>query len=125
MRYKLVEKGNPARRNSPKKWYAILTNEGTLSSLSLIKKTAKYTQINKTDVAKVIQVLLRETADHLLKGYSIKLKDFGTFRLSVSSDGVTHPQQFTSDNIREVRVIFTPDKTLKEKMEHEKKRTER
>ena len=44
----------------------------------------------------------------------LKLGDYGSFRISVSSDGVTDKKDFNSSMLRPPRIILTPGGELKD-----------
>jgi hypothetical protein len=48
---------------------------------------------------------------------SIQLGEFGTLRLSLSSNGVDDPDNFTAADIKGARIIFTPSSDLKKELE--------
>mgnify|MGYP000031532217 FL=1 len=50
----------------------------------------------------------------LQEGRIVRLGDFGSFRISVSSDGVTDKKDFNSSMLRPLRIIFTPGGELKD-----------
>ena len=50
----------------------------------------------------------------LQEGRIVRLGDFGSFRISVSSDGVTDKKDFNSSMLRPPRIIFTPGGELKD-----------
>lgn len=49
----------------------------------------------------------------LVQGKSVKLGDFGSFRLSLSSDGAETEEQFNATMIKNAKIIFTPGTQLK------------
>ena len=57
--------------------------------------------------------MVDEIPRYLIEGYSVNLNNFGTLRLSLSSEGVMAPDQFTSGNIKNMRVVFTPSPEFK------------
>ena len=46
--------------------------------------------------------------EQLLNGNKIQLGELGTFGISINSKGAESIDKFTSKNIKEVRIIFTP-----------------
>ena len=61
----------------------------------------------------VIENMVNEIPRYLVEGYSVNLSDLGTLRLSLSSEGTDTPDKFSSENIKNVRVIFTPSPEFK------------
>ena len=67
-------------------------------------------------MSSVIENLLDTVPKYLLMGKSVNLGGLGTFRLSFSSKGVDAPQEFNTNMISGVKVIFTPSSELREKV---------
>ena len=53
---------------------------------------------------------------HLLSGRSVCLRPLGTLRISFTSDGMEEPEHVTPDTIRDLKIVITPDKLLKEQL---------
>ena len=113
MKYKLVQKGNPAKPEAAKKWYANPVKSGTTTQKDLAGQISSRSSLTAGDVANVLQNLLELLPQELIKGNSVQLGDFGTFRLSFSSDGVDSEKDFTTDKIKGVKVLFTPSTDFK------------
>ena len=67
-------------------------------------------------VRKIIQVFLEAVVRHLLSGRSVCLHPLGTLRISFTSDGMEEPEQITPYMIRDMKIVITPDKLLKEQL---------
>ena len=92
--FKLVLRpSKPGEKDSEKKFYAVSKTNGTSSMKTLCKL--------------VLDMELQE-------GRIVKFGDFGSFRISVSSDGVTDKKDFNSSMLRPPRIIFTPGGELKD-----------
>lgn len=113
MKYKLVQKGNPAKPSAPKKWYANPVKSGTTTQKNLASQISGRSSLTSGDVNNVIQNLLELLPQELIKGNSVQLGDFGTFRISFSSDGVDSENDFTADKIKGIKVLFTPSTDFK------------
>lgn len=78
-----------------------------------------YHGLNKGMVYMVIDAILREFRNFLFYGHPVKLKDFGTFRVSFNSTSHDTPDGFTQEDIKNPRIIFTPDARLREELKRE------
>lgn len=116
MKYRLVEKVNPQDR-SKKKWYANAVQSSKIGQKEIAKSIASKSSLTAGDIANVIQNLLEELPKELVKGNSVKLGDFGTFRISISSDGVENEKDFKASMIKDIRIIFTPGVEIKNAIE--------
>jgi len=113
MKYKLIERGNPGDITAPKKWYASPVKTGTVTQKSLAKEISSRSSLTSGDVANVVQNLLDLLPTKLIEGNSVQLGDFGTFRISFSSEGAETTGEFTTDKIKGLKILFTPGTDFK------------
>lgn len=113
MKYKLIQKANPLEPDSERKWYASPVKAGTINNYQLSKGIANKSFLARGAVINVIENMVDEIPRYLIEGYSVNLNNFGTLRLSLSSEGVENPEEFTAHNIKHRRVVFTPSQELK------------
>lgn len=114
--YNKVEKANPANREE-KKWYASLKRIHLVKEKEVAKQIADETTINRKEaemaLAQFQKILVRE----LLNGNSVQLGDWGSFRLTCSSEGKDTKEEVTADTIQKVNIRFTAGKELKNALE--------
>jgi predicted histone-like DNA-binding protein len=113
MKYKVVEKKNPQNRQIPGKYYASAVNVGKLTVKNLSKEISGRSSLTKGDIENVLDNFLDELPTFLKVGLSVQLGDFGTLRLTLASEGADSPEDFKSDMIKNVKVVFTPGVDLK------------
>lgn len=113
MKYKLIQKGNPAKPADPKKWYANPVKSGTVTQKNLATQISGRSSLTAGDVANVLQNLVELLPQELIKGNSVQLGDFGTFRLSFSSEGTDTEKEFNTEKIKGIKVLFTPSSDFK------------
>ena len=112
MKYKLIQRANPQNRNQSK-WYAMPVNEGKITKQNITAEIVGISSLSRGDVSNVIESVIDTIPKYLLMGKSVNLGDFGTLRLSFSSEGVSAPETFNTNMISGVKVVFTPSTTLK------------
>ena len=117
MKYKVIEKFNPQKPEEPRKWYANPINSGTVTLNDLAKKIAGRSSLTRGDIENVLANCLDELPTFLKMGMSVSLGEFGTLRLSIASEGTERKDEFSNNNIKGVRVIFTPSNELKKSLE--------
>jgi predicted histone-like DNA-binding protein len=117
MKYKLTERANPQDRTQTK-WYATPVNDGRITQRDLAKEIVGISSLSRGDISNVIDSILDTIPKYLLMGKSVSLGDFGTLRLSFSSDGVENANEFTVALIKGVKVLFTPGVELKQAIEN-------
>lgn len=120
LKYKLVERGNPSDINAPKKFYARPVKTGSKTVNSLSNDIAAISSLSRGDIANVITNLVERIPKDLLEGNSVSLGELGTLRISFSSDGVETEAHFHTSKIKNLKVIFTPGKLIKEELKKAK-----
>ncbi|MEA4917724.1 HU family DNA-binding protein [Proteiniphilum sp.] len=118
MKYKLIQKANPLEPDTERKWYASPVKAGTINNYQLSKGIAGKSFLARGAVINVIENMVDEIPRYLIEGYSVNLNNFGTLRLSLSSEGVENPEEFTPENIKNMKVVFTPSPELKKTLQH-------
>lgn len=116
MKYKLIERANPQDRTKVK-WYASPVSDGRVTQRDLAKDIVGNSSLSKGDVANVIENLLDTMPKYLLMGKSVSLGEFGTLRLSFTSEGVESADKFNPNLIAGAKVVFTPGVELKKALE--------
>ncbi|GMO25577.1 MAG: hypothetical protein Pg6A_12910 [Termitinemataceae bacterium] len=69
------------------------------------------------DVQSVLSNLMEVMPIFLKLGQSVKLEGFGTFRVTVSSDGTAAPEELNAHHIKGAKLIFQPSVNLKRSLE--------
>ncbi|MDR3266526.1 MAG: HU family DNA-binding protein [Tannerella sp.] len=111
----LVERGNPSNLEAPKKFYAQAKSRGELTFRKLSKEIAEgSTTVSDTDVLAVLNDLNKVLKRHLDNGEIVRFGDFGTFQVSITSDGAETAEKFHHSLIKNPKVIFRSGIDLKE-----------
>ena len=105
MKYKLTERTNPQDRTQTK-WYAGPINEGKITKNELAKEIVSISSLSRGDISNTIESLIDTMPKYLLMGKSINLGEFGTLRISFSSEGVDTPEEFNTSKISGLKVVF-------------------
>jgi len=115
MRFKLVLKSNPQKREEVK-WYANAINAGTKDLKAISLEIAGRSSLTSGDIQNVLSNFIDELPALLQDGFSLQLGDFGTLRLSLSSEGSLTVETFNTHSIK-AKVLFTPGVDIKHKLE--------
>ncbi len=110
-KYKVIPRKNP--QNQEVKYYAQLETPAIVKLTQLTDAISKESTVTKHDVKAVLSALEDHIVIQLHNGASVHLGDLGSFRASLSSEGVVAAEEFTSANIKRVKVIFTPSSAIK------------
>jgi predicted histone-like DNA-binding protein len=115
VKFKVVEKGNPGKPSEPKKFYASANADGEVTFRSLSKQIAQgSTTVSDTDVLAVLNDLNKALVLHLAEGKIVRFGDFGSFQVSLSSEGTETAEKFNSSHVKSAKIHFRPGIDLKE-----------
>jgi len=120
LKYKLIERANPRDLTAPKKWYATPVLSGKKDIRSLSTDIADISSLSRGDVSNVLTNLVERIPKELLEGNSVSLGELGTLRIGFSSEGVAGEKDFKTAKIKDIKVIFTPGKLIKEEIQKAK-----
>jgi predicted histone-like DNA-binding protein len=111
IKYNVVQRGNPHKRNEPKKLYAQVNSDGEVGFKELGEAI---TQLYSVHYFEVLTVPCGKTpATDLGENKIVRFGDFGSFRVGAGSKGVEKAEKSRSAMIDSTKVIFTPGKDLK------------
>jgi predicted histone-like DNA-binding protein len=112
VKYSVVMRKNPSRITEPGKYYAHAQAYGEMDFDSLCEDVNARCTVTKADVSAVIESVLESMKQNLSKGQIVRLGNFGSFQIGVSSKGAEKEDEFTSTLIRGTRIAFRPGKLL-------------
>ncbi len=118
--YRLNQRVNPRSPEEIRKYYAFPKASGVVDVRALAKRISRESTISTMDTAAVLEGLLQVIPDLLLEGNIVKLGDFGTFRLSLSSEGVENPDEFNASLIKKTNLLFRPGSEFKNQLKNVK-----
>jgi predicted histone-like DNA-binding protein len=70
--------------------------------------------LSRGDIQNVILSLVDQVPKYLLDGQSVELGELGTLRIGFSSEGVQQKDEFSTSQIDDVKIIFSPSRKLKQ-----------
>jgi hypothetical protein len=85
---------------SQSRWYFTQSKSGTVKLEDIGARLEKSSSLSAGDINNVL----------------IQLGDFGTFRISVSSEGAESAEALTARNIKKAKLVFLPSTKLKQKL---------
>ena len=118
IKYKLVQKVNPAKPTDPKKFYANLVTRGEVSLRELAKEISTISTVSSPDVMAVIESLLQIIPKHLALGEIVRLGEFGSYSVRLSSEGAASEQAFNSSLIKGLNINFRPGKEVEQALQN-------
>ena len=111
MKIKMVQRKNPQKK-SEVKYYASPVNAGKKNLRDIAHDIAGRSSLTRGDIENVLSNFMDCLPHYLRDGFSVHLGEFGTMRLTLSSEGAAMEKAFKTEKIKP-RVTFTPGVELK------------
>ena len=112
MKIKLIERRKPGTKTGPGKFYAGPVNVGKKTLRDIAHDIAGRSSLTRGDIENVLSNFMDCLPHYLRDGFSVQLGEFGTMRLTLSSEGAETVKAFKTETIKP-RVTFTPGVELK------------
>ena len=90
------------------KLYPCIAPTGTMTKQQVIDVTERTTTLTSADIKACLDALEWAIVDAMKDGKSVRLGDLGSFRPTITAEGVTELAKCNSMLIKRVRVRFTP-----------------
>lgn len=114
VKYNVIERKNLLKPTEAPKFYASAKADGEVSFKALAKEIAGAgSTVSDTDVLAVLNDLTKALVKYLAEGKIVRFGDFGSFQVSVSSNGAETVEKFTASNITGNKIQFRPGVDLK------------
>ncbi|MDR2633981.1 MAG: HU family DNA-binding protein [Treponema sp.] len=107
-----VRRENPQDR-SQAKWYLTQEKSGNVGLKDIAKEIEGRSALSLGDVQSVLSNLIEVLPVFLKLGQSVNLEGFGTFRISVTSEGAATPEELNARHVKGVKLLFLPSADLK------------
>ncbi len=114
VKFTVVPRKDPRDQTAAPKYYAAAKRDGRADTNSPAKQIARMSTLSTADMMAMLEAFLTVVPDQLAEGKTAELGEFGTFRISISSEGAENAADVTAANITDARVIFTPGKRFKD-----------
>ncbi len=118
--FNLKERVNPQAPAEPRNYYAFAQNQGAVNLRQLSTRISRESTISMMDTMAVLEGLLQVIPDLLSDGKIVRLGDLGTFRLTISSNGVEDPDDFNNSMIKGVNLKFRPGAIFRDQLNNVK-----
>jgi len=112
--YKKTEKRNPQSPSDPKKWYCVLRRIRKATTKEVSEAASRMTSASPKEIEMAIIRSFQEIAALIRDGRSVEIDGFGTFRLTVKSQGVATKKELNANAIVKGNLRFVPSIELKE-----------
>lgn len=108
--YKSVPKKNPGNQTAPAKYYAQVVSSGDMTLRQVAQQIALISTVSTADTLAVLENFLQVVPTALAEGKIVRLGDFGSYSLTVKSDGAASDSELSVNQIKKTTVKFRPGK---------------
>jgi predicted histone-like DNA-binding protein len=116
LKLKKILKKNPQDLTMAK-WYLTQEKSGTVGLHEIAKEIEGRSALSLGDVQSVLSNMVEVMPLFLKLGQSVNLEGFGSFRVSVSSEGADNPADLNARHVKGVKLLFLPSGELKRNLE--------
>lgn len=116
IKYSVIQRPKPGDPSAPRKFYAIVQNDGEVSLRELADQIASISTVSPIDTMAVLESLIQVIPNYMLNGQIVRLGELGSFFVTLSSEGADTEEAFTTSMIKRAKVNFRPGKLIKNKM---------
>jgi len=108
--YVLAQRANLRDATAPRKFYAVSKSSGEETTRQLATEISKRSGISSSEVFAVIESFIDLIPERISEGKIVRLGEFGSFSISLSSEGTEKAEDFNSSNIKGNSLNFRPGK---------------
>ena len=116
IKLKKIERKNPQDKTQSK-WYLTQEIAGSVGIHELAKEIMGRSALSLGDVQSVLSNMVEMMPLFLKLGQSIRLEGFGSFHISVTSEGTATPEELSTHHVNGVKLVFVPGVELKRSLE--------
>lgn len=110
---KPVQRVNPSKPDEAKKWYVVQVTTAQVDETQVAMDLSEETTLNASEAMMAIRQLRKILLRRLLGGESVKLGNWGSFSITLSSTGVDTKDKVNANNIKSINLNFQPDESFK------------
>lgn len=114
---KPIQRRNPLDPDAPKKWYVTQVTAAQVDETQVAMDLADETTLNPSEAMMAIRQLRKILLRHLLGGESVKLGNWGSFSITLSSTGAEKKELVSARNIKNVNLNFQADEAFKAELQ--------
>ncbi len=110
--YSVIQRVKPGDPSAPRKYYAVAQTDGDVNLRTLANRIAEISTVSTIDTLAVLESLITVLPEYLVDSKIVRLGDFGSFRLTLSSEGADTEDAFNESMIKNVKLKFRPGKII-------------
>jgi predicted histone-like DNA-binding protein len=113
IKFNIVQRGNPAKPEAPKKYYPSIQSSGRMSLRELAETASDRSTLSTADMMAAIESFLAIIPEALAEGKVVELGDFGNFWLRSTSEGADTAEEVRGRQITNLLPRFNAGKEFK------------
>jgi DNA-binding protein, histone-like, putative len=115
MKYVVQLRKKPQNREEGK-YYLIARSLGVVDLSQICEEISLSSSLTRGDVSNTIMSFLDIIPKYLKMGYSVKLGELGSFRLSIKSEGSDMEKEATASKMKKIHTLFVPSAKIKKEI---------
>lgn len=113
IKYKVIERKNPADRTADAKYYVTPVNTGVIELDDLSTLISDGSTVRQSDVYAVLIGMVNAISKQLAEGKLVKLGKLGSFSIGLNSEGTEKPEDATANSIKRTKIRYRPAAELR------------
>jgi len=118
--YKILEHVNQQSPIDSRKYHTSNQNQGDVTLRQIAKRISRGSTISMMDTLAVLIEFLYIISHMLLDHKIVKLTEFGTFRATISSEGVETAKEFSITKTKRMKTLFIPSNEFRDRLNNVK-----
>lgn len=112
IKFKAVQKLNPAKPTEPKKWYPQAIGDGESTLKHLAEYASQTSTVCKADILAVLETIFTKITQDLAEGKIVKVGEYFTLQVGVSGQASAQEKEVTAAKIKSAKIHFRQGKML-------------
>jgi predicted histone-like DNA-binding protein len=114
IKFNVIQKRNPQDTKAPLQWYANAIGDGETTLQELADYAQETSTVSKADILAVLESTLTKISKDLSNGKIVKVGDYFTLQMSLSSEPSKTEAEVNSSKIKSSKILFRPGKMLQD-----------
>ena len=115
--FRVIARPNPNDLTEPARFFGNVRADGEMTVRDLANRISSRSTASTIDTMAMLEALLQIIPEELANGRIVRLGEFGSLRVFLRSDGSDNAEDFSSDLIRKVQLVFRPGKLVRDTLE--------
>ena len=114
IKFNVVQRANPQKRDEPAKFYANIVGDGKTTLADLANYAAEMSTVSKADILAVLESTFAKIATDIADGKIVYVGEYFTLQAGGSSTGSEKEKDVSAANVKSVKAVFRPGKMIRD-----------